>query len=207
MTKCTEVLNQIITWLKQGKPSADKLVDFPWEVEEKDNNTYVAIHPMFPIKIFIGCDEEIGVIRLQTILDVETISLNNDERLILYHKLLKLNASPLTKFILVGDEDLPAIAVDLSIKTLGKDEFNDALALLLATVNASIKLFGLEEVYGSKLFMELLNLVKKHIEEGWGRERLIDYLVKNAKLNKDQAIEIVDSLLKGLERAETGPYM
>ncbi len=207
MTKCTEALNQIITWLKQGKPGADKLVDFPWEVEEKDNNTYVAIHPMFPIKIFIGCDEEIGVIRLQTILDVETISLNNDERLVLYHKLLKLNASPLTKFILVGDEDLPAIAVDLSTKTLGKDEFNDALALLLATVNASIKLLGLEEVYGSKLFMELLNLVKKHIEEGWGREKLIDYLVKNAKLNKDQATEIVDSLLKGLEREETGPYM
>ncbi len=207
MTKCTEVLNQIITWLKQGKPGADKLVDFPWEVEEKDNNTYVAIHPMFPIKIFIGCDEEIGIIRLQTILDVETISLNNDERLVLYHKLLKLNASPLTKFILVGDEDLPAIAVDLSTKTLGKGEFNDALALLLATVNASIKLLGLEEVYGSKLFMELLNLVKKHIEEGWGREKLIDYLVKNAKLKKEQAIEIVDSLLKGLERAETGPYM
>ena len=79
MTKCSEVLNQIITWLKQGKPGANKLVDFPWEVEEKDSNTYVAIHPMFPIKIFIGCDEEIGVIRLQTILDVETISLNNDE--------------------------------------------------------------------------------------------------------------------------------
>ncbi|RLG90382.1 MAG: hypothetical protein DRO16_02310 [Thermoprotei archaeon] len=207
MTKCSEVLNQIITWLKQGKPGADKLVDFPWEVEEKDNNTYIAIHPMFPIKIFIGCDEEIGVIRLQTILDVETISLNNDERLVLYHKLLKLNASPLTKFILVGDEDLPAIAVDLSTKTLGKDEFNDALALLLATVNASIKLLGLEEVYSSKLFMELLNLVKKHIEEGWGREKLINYLIKNAKLKKEQAVEIVDSLLKGLERVGTGPYM
>ncbi len=207
MSKCSEVLSQIITWLKQGKPGADKLVDFPWEVEEKDNNTYIAIHPMFPIKIFIGCDEEIGVIRLQSILDVETISLNNDERLVLYHKLLKLNASPLTKFILVGDEDLPAIAIDLSTKTLGKDEFNDALALLLATVNASIKLLGLEEVYGSKLFIELLNLVKKHIEEGWGREKLIDYLVKNAKLKKEQAVEIVDSLLKGLERVETGPYM
>ncbi|MCD6301104.1 MAG: hypothetical protein J7L82_03435 [Staphylothermus sp.] len=207
MSRCSDVLKQITSWLKQGKTDANKLIDFPWEVEEKDNNTYVAVHPMFPIKIFIGCDEDIGVVRLQAILDVETISLDNNERLVLYHKLLKLNASPLTKFILVSDEDFPAIAVDLSTKTLGKDEFNDALALLLATVNASIKLLGLEEEYSSKLFMELINLVKKHIEEGWGREKLIDYLVKYAKLNREQAIEIVDSLLKGIDRKDTGPYM
>ncbi|ABN69547.1 conserved hypothetical protein [Staphylothermus marinus F1] len=206
MSNCSKALGKIIQWLKQGSPNSKKLIDFPWEVEE-ENGVYKAVNPMFPISIYISCDDVIGVVRLQTPLDFETITMSKNERLLLYYKLLRLSIAPMIKYVLVGDEAVPTIVVDLSVKTLGKNEFNDALAMHLAAINAIIRELGLEEKYKSKLFLELLSLVKKHLEEGWGREKLVEYLVKYARINKEQAKEIIEALLKEVVgRSESNIY-
>jgi hypothetical protein len=202
LSKCIEVLDKVIKWLKEGKPEAKNLVDFPWEVEKVEDNIYKAIHPMFPVNIFLTCDDSLGILRLQTPLGVETVTLSKDERLLLYHKLLRLNIAPLAKYALMGEDEL-TVLVDLSIKTLGKKEFNDALAMHLASINAIIKELGLEKEYQTQLFLQLLGLVRKHLEEGWGREKLIDYLVRYAGLKREQAIEIVNSILKETSSEET----
>lgn len=207
MSNCKKALERIVQWLKQGYPNSKKLIDFPWEVEKVEEGVYKAVHPMFPVSIYMSCDDVIGVVRLQTPLDFETITLSKNDRLLLYHKLLRLSIAPMIKYVLVSDEDIPAIIVDLSVKTLGKNEFNDALAMHLAAVNAIIRELGLEEKYQSKLFIELLSLVRKHLEEGWGREKLIEYLVKYAKIQKDQAVEIIDAMLREMgEKTESSIY-
>ncbi len=195
MPSCKDTLKQLREWLVQGRVDAETLVDFPWEVLEEEEQALKVIHPKFPVGILIVCDDEIGVVRLLVNTDISTISLDNDARLRLYHKLLKMNATPLTKFILYGDDDVVNIAVDLSTKTLGKQEFNDALALLIASLNALVKELGIEEEFSYRMLTEILRLVKKHLDEGWGRDKLVEYLVKRAGMKREEAEEIVKSLL------------
>ncbi|MET1160865.1 MAG: hypothetical protein ABWW65_07885 [Thermoprotei archaeon] len=205
MPNCRELLETISEWLRQGTPGAEKLVDFPWEVSS-DEKGLKAIYPRFPIDVVITCDDKLGVLRLSVQLQTETFTLEKDVKLIVYHKFLRRNVAPLVKYSLTGDEDIPTLMVDLSTKTLGKDEFNDALAMLLAAVNDAIKMLGLEEYYREAMFSKLLDLVKKHIEEGWSREDLYNYLVVNAGVKEEEAAEIIDSLLEK-ERRKPSVYV
>jgi hypothetical protein len=201
MGDCSKILEEIRKWLVQGSPNAKSLVDFPWEVEDVEENYIKAVYPEFPVDINIVCDENIGVIRVFTSTGFSTISLDSDERLKLYHKLLRMNAAPMAKFILSGDDDLVTIAVDLSIKTLGKQEFNDALALLLASLNTAVRSLGLQQQFAAEIYSTIIGLVKKHIEEGWGREKLIKYLVERVKMSREDAEKLIEELLGG--EAET----
>ncbi len=203
MSSCKEVMDEIKNWLVQGRPDADNLVDFPWEVEEQEDGSLRAIHPKFPIDIIAWCDDDIGVIRLTATTNYPTISLDKDERLRIYHKLLRMNAAPLAKFLLFDDDDYVNVAVDLSVKTLGKQEFNDALAMLIASVNAAVKALGLEEEFTKLMFNQLVMLVRKHIEEGWGRDRLVNYLVNRVGMSREDAEELINDLLSSKE--EPGP--
>ncbi len=204
MSSCTEIMEKIRDWLVQGRPDAETLLDFPWEVEESEGGLLKAVHPKFPVEIKIGCDDDIGIIRLATTTNYATASLDKDERLRIYHKLLRLNAAPLAKYVL--SDDYVDIAVDLSVKTLGKQEFNDALAMLLASVNAAVKALGLEEKFTELMLAELIELVGKHIEEGWGKDRLINYLVNRIGMSRKNAEELIDDLLSisGKKKEEGG---
>ncbi|OYT38142.1 MAG: hypothetical protein B6U89_06285 [Desulfurococcales archaeon ex4484_58] len=194
MTSCNEILPKLADWLKQGSTDARNLVDFPWEVSIIDNNTLKAIYPRFPAEILVSCDDKLGIIRLSTSLNIETISLNTNDRLIVYRKLLRRNNVPLVKYSLIGDEDLLTLNVDLSIKSLGKEEFNDALAMLLSGIVDAVKMLGIEEYYQQILMLELVDLVKKHVDEGWGREKLYNYLVRTVGLSEEEAREILNSM-------------
>ncbi len=195
MSNCSSLLREITRWLKEGHEDAKTLVELPWEVEEVKEGVLKAVYPKFPVEILISCDDDIGVVRLQSSTDYDTISMDNNERLKLYHKLLKLSMTPLVKFLLAGSDDTLVVAVDLSTKSLGKEEFNDALALLLATVNAVVQELGITQEYAEKMYIELLGLVLKHIKEGWGRERLLEYLVKRAGLSREDAEKLLESIL------------
>lgn len=194
MNNCSSLLKEVARWLKEGHEDAKTLVELPWEVEEVEKGVLKAVYPKFPVEILISCDDDIGVIRLQSSTDYFTISMENNERLKLYHKLLKLSMTPLVKFLLAGSDDTLIVAVDLSTKSLRKEEFNDALALLLATVNAVVQELGITQEYAQKMYIELLSLVLKHIKEGWGRGRLLEYLVKRAGLNREDAEKLLESI-------------
>ncbi len=202
-SKCKDVMPRLKKWLVEGVPNAENLVDLPWEVEEQKDGSLIAVYPRFPIRINVICDDEISVVRLFVSTSVSTIDLEVNDRLRIYHKLLKMNAAPMTKFILYGDDDEIHIAVDLSTKTLGKREFNDSLALLLTSVNAVVQAFNLEEFMAQQMFSEIIRLVAKHVDEGWGREKLVQYLVERAGMSRDDAVKLVDQILSS--RAPEGP--
>ena len=192
--KCKDMLETVSLWLKTGRTDAENLIDFPWEVESREG-VIKALHPKYPVEINILCDDDIGVLRLQVILPVETIGLDSEKRILIYRKLLKMNALPLTKTMLIGDDDYISIASDLSIKSLSKTEFNDALALLLATLNSLAKTLDLTDVLSEAMAEGLIKLVRKHISEGYGRDRLLDYLVKVVGLTRSEAETLLREVL------------
>ncbi len=192
--RCRDTLDTISLWLKTGSIDADNLVDFPWEVEKR-NDVIKAVHPKYPVEINIYCDDEIGVLRLQIVLPVATIGLDSEKRILIYRKLLKMNALPLTKAMLTGDDDYISIASDLSIKSLGKSEFNDALALLLAALNSLAKILDLTDVLSEAMVEGLIKLVRKHIDKGYGRNRLLEYLVKVVDLTREEAESLLREVL------------
>ncbi len=192
--KCRDTLDTISLWLKTGSIDADNLVDFPWEVDKR-NDVIKAVHPKYPVEINIYCDDEIGVLRLQIVLPAATIRLDSEKRILIYRKLLKMNALPLTKAMLTGDDDYISIASDLSIKSLGKSEFNDALALLLAALNSLAKILDLTDVLSEAMVEGLIKLVRKHIDKGYGRNRLLEYLVKVVGLTREEAESLLREVL------------
>ncbi len=106
-----------------------------------------------------------------------------------------MNALPLTKAMLTGDDDYISIASDLSIKSLSKSEFNDALALLLATLNSLAKILDLTDVLSEAMVEGLIKLVRKHIDKGYGRNRLLEYLVKVVGLTREEAESLLREVL------------
>ena len=192
--KCRDTLDTISLWLKTGSIDADNLVDYPWEVDKR-NDVIKAVHPKYPVEINIYCDDEIGVLRLQIVLPAATIRLDSEKRILIYRKLLKMNALPLTKAMLTGDDDYISIASDLSIKSLGKSEFNDALALLLAALNSLAKILDLTDVLSEAMVEGLIKLVRKHIDKGYGRNRLLEYLVKVVGLTREEAESLLREVL------------
>ena len=194
LTSCNEALKMIKEWLVQGTPNAQNLVDFPWEVEAIDKNTLKAVHPRFPIEIDILCSDEAKSIRATILTPLETINLDNASRVKLYRKLLRLNNMPLAKYMLYGDEDSIGVAVDLSTFTLGKKEFNDALAFLISGLVTVAKEFGVEETIYMEMAEELAKLVARHFEEGWSRDKLIDYLVNIVGMKKEEAEEFLRNI-------------
>ncbi len=191
---CEEALKTIKEWLVQGSPDADNLVDFPWEVEVVDKNTIKAVHPRFPMEIDIFCSDEAKSIRATILTPLETIGLDNASRVKLYRTLLRLNNMPLAKYLLYGENDSIGVAVDLSTFTLGKKEFNDALAFLISGIVTVAKEFGVEEAIYMEMAEELAKLVSKHFEEGWSKERLLNYLVNIVGMDRKEAIEFLSKL-------------
>ena len=191
---CREVLDKLAEWLRQGTPEADNLVDFPWEVEGVEKNTIRAIHPRFPVGIDILCSDEAHSIRLIILTNIGTVNYDNTIRVKLYRRLLRLNNMPLAKYMLYGDEDYIGIAVDLSIYSIGKREFNDALAFLLGSLVMVVKEVGIEEELYKTMTEELARLVARHFEEGWSRDKLLDYLIKIVGMNPKEAEDFLNML-------------
>ncbi len=203
MPNCKESLKTIKEWLVQGTPDAQNLVDFPWEVEEIEEDTLKAVHPRFPVEIDIICSDEAKNIRATVLTKLETIELDNPTRIKLYRRLLRLNNMPMAKYVLYGENDAIGVAVDMSIFSLGKKEFNDALAFLVSALVAVAKEFGVEEAIYKEMAEELARLVSKHFEEGWSREKLVDYLTRIVGMSEKEAIEFLETI--GIKfKQETG---
>ncbi|WFO76244.1 hypothetical protein J4526_05295 [Desulfurococcaceae archaeon MEX13E-LK6-19] len=194
MQQCKDVVNEIARWLKEGRPDADNLVDFPWEVEIVDEKSVRAIHPRFPIEITIFCSDDTKSIRAVILTNIPTINLDNKDRVMIYRKLLRLNNIPVAKTLLYGDEDYIGVASDMSIHSLGKKEFNDALAFLIALLISVARETGFEEELYKRLIEELSRLVSKHFEEGWSREKLVKYLVETVGMNPSDAEDFLESI-------------
>ncbi|WP_297469095.1 DNA-binding protein [Thermococcus sp.] len=189
-----EVLEKVLGWLSSGNDDANDIVDLPWTVKQLEPNLYMAEHPRMPFTLLVSFGD--GFIRLLVPMGLETFSMTKDEKLKVYHALLKLNAEiNLMKFILMGMNDDVYLAVDLDSSTLGKKEFNDALSALLFGLLSAVSALGLESEFESLLRERVLAMVYERLRKGASREELLEFLVSKVGMPRKEALALLSEVL------------
>ncbi|MCE4625429.1 MAG: hypothetical protein F7C35_06150 [Desulfurococcales archaeon] len=190
-------------WLVEGKDNPDNLVDLKWSIidekEEEGSRALRATHPKVPINLLVLSakstkGKEFDYVRLVIETFIETRDLPPETKLKFYRILLDLPKLPLTKLYLYGPDDTVGIAADLDLRSLSKEEFDDALAMLLLVYTYLKKLStGLEELMTKEEILMLGLLVRNYIEKGMTKDEIIDTLVKNG-LPKEIANDLVNTV-------------
>ncbi|WP_297550344.1 DNA-binding protein [Thermococcus sp.] len=189
-----EVLEKVLEWLRSGNDDANDIVDLPWTVKQLEPNLYMAEHPRMPFTLLVSFGD--GFIRLLAPMGLETFSMTKDEKLKVYHALLKLNAEiNLMKFILMGMNDDVYLAVDLDSSTLGKKEFNDALSALLFGLLSAVSALGLESEFENLLRERVLAMVYERLRKGASREELLEFLVSKVGMPRKEALALLSEVL------------
>ncbi len=193
-----ELEAQIIGWLKEGRDDAKDIVDLPWTVTRTGAGHYLAEHPKMPFVLNLVFGE--GFVYLLVPLGFETLTLSNDERLKVYHTLLRLNEGiNLLKFTLSGMNDEIVLRVDLDRKTLGKGEFNDALTVLLIGINEVVQALGLEEDFAQSIFEHVINMVLERIENGATEGELMAFLTGKVGMSREDAKTLLDRIFEAVK--------
>jgi len=198
------LLDDIEKWLKEGTEDAQDLVDLPWNVEREDN-TLVAQHPKIPFILNVIEDE--NFIRLRVYTGIETAIEELKERLKIIRALMILNGGvDYLKFALEGINEEVVLQVDLGKKYFNKDIFEDSIASILTGMYMMVKALDIEEEFRDELFARLVGLVKERLSEGASRDDLINFLTKRVGLNKKDAEQVVDEIMKSMNKDVKG-YM
>jgi len=209
--KNTPLIESILEWLKNGKDNPDTLVDVRWVISNEDRDedgrlrSFEAIFPEFPISLIIidlSIDPEHGlnIIRMVIETGIQTLMYDVKDREYIYRSVLQLARNPIVKYYLYGENLNLAIVVDLDAKSLSKEEFNDALAFIIAGTIHLYEKLGAQDLLKKELVDHLLILIKKYIEQGWTREQLIEFLVNKGGMPKDDAIQLINKLMGGSQR-------
>ncbi|CAD5245307.1 DNA-binding protein [Thermococcus camini] len=184
---------QVLEWLREGDDTAQDIVDLPWSVREAQPGTYLAEHPRMPFSLLVIFSE--GFVHLLVPMGLETFSMSNDEKLRIYHTLLRLNDQVhLMKFTLSGMNDDVYLRVDLDKKTLGKEEFNDALTALLIGLLSSVSALGLEEAFAREIFDRIVGMVLDRVDRGASREELMKFLTVKVGMTVEDAKNLLDEV-------------
>ena len=193
---------RVLWWLEAGDDTAEDLVDLPWSVREIRPNTYVAEHPRMPFSFLVVFSE--GFVHLLVPLGLETFSMPNEDKLKIYHTLLRLNDQVnMMKFTLSEMNDDVYLRVDLDKKTLGKDEFNDALTSLLMGLLASVSALGLEEAFAREIFDRIVGMVVDRMEKGASRAELMRFLTVKVGMVAEDAKNLLDEVFAAKRSLES----
>ncbi|MEB3861246.1 MAG: hypothetical protein GSR84_03390 [Desulfurococcales archaeon] len=203
-------LEVIRDWLREGTDNPSSIVDVKWvimdeEVGEQGLERIVAIFPDLPIRVIIvgfqvdDIGDKVNLARMVVETPIDTISMDLKDREKVYRKLLSLSKMPVVKTYLYGDDLNVAIAVDLNLKGLTKEEFNDSLSMLLAGVLYIYRELGMEKALNAELWKNLILLLRNYMKSGWTRGQLTSFLVKRAGMPREEAEKIIDDLV-GEER-------
>ncbi len=189
-----EVEKLVLEWLRAGEDTAEDIVDLPWTVTEVQPGKYVAEHPRMPFQLFLTFSEEF--VHLIVPLGLETFSMLKDDKLKVYHILLKLNEQVnLMKFTLAGMNDDVYLRVDLDKKTLGKEEFNDALTSLLIGLLSAVSALGLEQAFQQEVFDRIVAMVLDRLQKGATREELMRFLTVKVGMPVEEAKQLLDEIM------------
>ncbi|AFL95258.1 hypothetical protein CL1_1055 [Thermococcus cleftensis] len=184
---------QVLEWLREGDDTAQDIVDLPWSVREVQPGTYLAEHPRMPFSLLVVFSE--GFVHLLVPMGLETFSMSNNEKLRVYHTLLRLNDQVnLMKFTLSGMDDDVYLRVDLDKKTLGKDEFNDALTALLIGLMSAVSAMGLEEAFEREIFDRIVGMVLERVERGASRDELMRFLTVKVGMSVEDAKNLLNEV-------------
>ncbi|NJE04261.1 DNA-binding protein [Thermococcus sp. MV11] len=192
---------QVLEWLREGDDTAQDIVDLPWSVREVQPGTYLAEHPRMPFSLLVVFSE--GFVHLLVPMGLETFSMSNNEKLRVYHTLLRLNDQVnLMKFTLSGMDDDVYLRVDLDKKTLGKDEFNDALTALLIGLMSAVSAMGLEEAFEREIFDRIVGMVLERVERGASRDELMRFLTVKVGMSVEDAKNLLNEVFAAKKEIE-----
>ena len=195
-------LEDIRAWLEEGRDEADNLVDLKWVVYDEKRGgdgsliSFRASHPMVPVNLLVllvseGLGSRGPIMRLVVETGIPTVDLEPREKLKLYRSLLRMSRLPLSKFYLFGDDHEIGVAVDLDLRSLSKEEFDDALMLLsLAYLYLRELSPEIERAMRREEIDVLTRLVRNYIESGRSREEVVRILVDGG-MPRDEAERIV----------------
>ncbi len=184
----------IVKWLTESKDT-DLLVDKKWIVEEsEEGGTVFAKLDELPFGIGIEFIDDFAQLILYT--GIETATMSKDERLDIYRKLLIMNdENHLVKATLAGRNDEIAIRTDLDLKSLSREEFNDAIVSIIVGAVALQDILGIkgedEEEESERIIEFVLNALQTK-----SKEEVVDMLVEKTGMKKEDAQEIVEKVQK-----------
>ena len=184
----------IIKWLTESKDT-DLLVDKKWVVQESEDGRMVfAKLDELPFGIGIEFIDHYAQLILFT--GIETATMSKDERLEIYRKLLILNdENHLAKATLAGRNDEIAIRTDLDLKSLSREELNDAIVSIVVGAVALQDILGIkgddEEEEAERIIEFVLDALQTKT-----KDEVIDMLVEKTGMKKEDAKEIVEKVQK-----------
>ncbi|ASJ08165.1 DNA-binding protein [Thermococcus siculi] len=197
----SDIEAQILEWLRSGSEDAADIVDLPWDVKQIEEGMYVAEHPKMPFTLVVMFSDEFVHLIIPT--SLETYGLSDEDKLYVYHTLLQLNNKVyMMKFSLGQPNDAVNIRVDLDKKTLGKEEFNNALTALVIGLLSGVSALGLEEEFIDKVFDRILAMLLERIAEGWTYDQLMEFLTVRVGLDEEDAKKLLDAVMEALEEGE-----
>lgn len=190
-----EFESKVLEWLASGADDAKDIVDLPWNVQPIEKGKYLAEHPRMPFQLLLVFTGDF--VKLIVPFGLETISLDTSERMKLYRVLLKLNDGVnLMKFVLSGMNDEVYLRVDLDRKTLGKDEFNDALTALFMGLLTAVSALGLEEEFQRELFDRVVAMVLERLQKGATPAEVKEFLTKKVGMDEKDAENLLEKILE-----------
>jgi hypothetical protein len=197
----TEVIS---TWLKEGHDDAENLLEYPWDIVINqleggiEREVIIASHPKIPFNIEVVVSRHFTNLVINPL--IPTDALDAEERMRLYKKLLHLNTDlNLMKSGLVGYDDQPVIQVDLDLGAMSKQEFNDALTLLIVGAQNLIMLLGLQEKVQEFMLQRFKQMVALKLAGGEEESDILDFLTSRGGLEEDVAKEIFNQVMKLVE--------
>ncbi len=194
------LIEEIAKWLREGHDDADNLVDLPWNVKISEN-TLNAEHPKVPFTLYVMEDQRF--IRARVYTGIETAIMEMEDRLKIARTLLILNANvDLVKFVLSGLNEEVVLRVDIDKKVLTKDVFEDVLVALLTSLYGMVKALNLEKEFSMQIMERVKGMIRDKINSGAKRDDIIEFLVKRIGMNKNNAEEVVDEIMKRLKKEE-----
>ena len=199
--ECGEVsLETLKSWLTEGVERPERLEHVRFVVLEERRSdgkleAFKATSPSIPVTLSVADlgSSPIPAYRVSIETSVATVDMEAERKLRVYRALLLLSKLPLVKVYLYTEEHAIALAVDLDKRSLGRREFNDAIAALAIAYSLLVRELGLEEEASAEALRNLQLLAAAQLREGRSRGEVEEVLVK-AGLPRELADKIVESV-------------
>ena len=199
--ECGEVsLETLKSWLTEGVDNPERLENVRFVVLEESRSdgkleAFKATSPSIPVTLSVADlgPSPIPAYRVSIETSVATVDMDAERKLRVYRALLLLSKLPLVKVYLYTEEHAIALAVDLDKRSLGRREFNDAIAALAIAYSLLVRELGLEEEASAEALRNLQLLAAAQLREGRSRREVEEMLVK-AGLPRELADKIVESV-------------
>ena len=186
----------ILKWFREEDKDSELLIDKKWMVQESDEGNMVFAH-MDEIPFGIGVEFIDSFADLILYTNVETATMSKDERLELYRKLLIMNdENHMVKATLAGRNDEIALRTDLDVKSISKEEFNDAIVSIIVGAVAIQDILGIkgdedDEEESQRIMEFVLDALQTKT-----KDEVVKMLMDKTGMKEEDAVNIVEKVQK-----------